>query len=91
MKTFLVEEVSVAGFDTDLLKALPQGLPYIGVESPMRIAVKNEYGAIYRIIETGDVVSNKKLLDDVRQMGFFVESNVPENEHSFWAIVKGPL
>lgn len=90
MKTSLVEDTSVAKFDADLLKALPSGVPNIGVVSPIRLGIENEYGQIYRIVETGDVLSNKKLIDHLRQLGFFIEPGVPENEHSFWAVVKGP-
>lgn len=72
MKTYLVEGKGPSGFDESLLKVFPhpETLSQTDEQHSMRIGVEDEHGAIYRIIEVGDVVAKKKLIDALRQHNF---------------------
>ncbi|WP_089397355.1 hypothetical protein [Noviherbaspirillum humi] len=87
MKTTLLEGKFVPRFDHDLLQQLA-AVPVAPVSEAVKIGVENEYGQIYRIIETADLLANKELLSKLRQSGYFVVPLNPIDEYSVLAIVK---
>ncbi|SNS50433.1 hypothetical protein SAMN06265795_103114 [Noviherbaspirillum humi] len=87
MKTALLDGKFVSGFDRELMQHLAH-LPAAPLSETVKVGIENEFGQIYRIIETGNLLANEEALAKLRAHGFFVVPLDPVDDYSVLAIVK---
>lgn len=91
MKTYLIQGAQIAQFDKALLaeisfleKQAPQG----NINKGWRIAVENEEGDLYRIVEVDDLAEKKEFQERLIKASFWLDPLAPSAPKSFHGIIK---
>ncbi|SNT31347.1 hypothetical protein SAMN06265795_12441 [Noviherbaspirillum humi] len=73
--------------DQDLMLQLAH-LPAAPVAETIKVDIENEYGRIYRILQTADLLANKALLNTLLHSRYVVVPFNPDDDYSVIAIVR---
>lgn len=91
MRTYLIEGVQTAQFDEDLLveiSLLERQEPRDDSNKGSPIAVENEEGDLYRIVEIANLIARKNFIDRLGKAGFWFDPLSPSAPNSFHGIIK---